>query len=821
MNMNLLTTTFRRIFRNQTNSIINFVGLALSMITFLLIFSWISQERNYDRFWPDHNRMYRVTLSTSSSGNPILSTAMNYSGVGPVLQNDLPEVEAATNLSKDVVTIFTPGKSFQDVNLFYMDTSFFKIFPRSLQTLNSNIFADIHGAVLSRSMAKKLFGNANPLNQQFKLNEGWEFFVCAVFDDVPANSHISFDVLIQRKALFYYMRNFNYTTGLLDNSHIGQMTDQDPYGKGNWKAANSYTYIKLKPRCAIPGVETKYARIIQPCIKHISDAGEQVKFTFQPVSDIHLTSHLTGEISVNGSKFRIIAFAVIALLIIIISWFNFINLSIAVYLKQSAKDYIRRVAGATKFQIFIQHMLETSTVYAIAGFFSLTVVFLLLGKGLHVAGFEIAEINYFRLGAICFGLVITGSMVSSFYTFYKVVIKQSATHSKTTAMKRKRMFSREAMIVFKFGMAIFLLIGTTIVFKQIQFMQEQDLGMHMEQIMVSYSPMTMIKKPSLALKLNAFKDEIRTVPGVISFVTTEAVPGKNFRRTSNNVHFSEKQENKFLFSLTNVDQQYFPFFSIKMLAGSNFSLMPESGSNEVVINKTACRMLGITDPSSSIDRMLTVNEAIYRVVGVADDYHHLSLKDEIAPVLFFKSINWTQDVGYYCIRISPENRKKTIDGVKSAWERTYPGEPYLFSFLDDNYNALYEDDKRFGKIYFFFSAVAIFIACMGLFAIAKFSANNKIKEIGIRKVNGSSIFGILILLNKEFAGCVILAFGISSPIAYYIMNKWLQSFAYKMEISWWIFVMAGTGAFMIAIVTVSWQSWKAATKNPVEALRYE
>jgi len=352
-------------------------------------------------------------------------------------------------------------------------------------------------------------------------------------------------------------------------------------------------------------------------------------------------------------------------------------------------------------------------------------------------------------------------------------------------------------------------------------MQKQELGMKLNQVMVSYSPMTMIKKPSLETKLKAFQDEVMRMPGVVSFTTAETVPGKNFRRTSNNVHLDNSQENKVLFSIANIDQNYFDFFSIKMLAGSNYLPDLNYESNKVIINAMACKRLGITDYNSAINRVVHINNQPCQIIGVVDNYHHLSLKDEISPAIFFKSLHWYFDIGYYCIKVQPTNLEATVHNVSSVWNNVYPDEPYQYSFLDDTFNALYKEDKRFGSTYLFFSMIAIFIASMGLFALARLAAENRIKEIGIRKVNGAKVAEMMVMLNRNFIKWVAIAFVIACPIAWYAMHQWLQNFAYKTELSWWVFAAAGIVAVAVAVLTVSWQSWRAATRNPVESLRYE
>jgi putative ABC transport system permease protein len=816
-------TALRKIFKEKAISIISIAGLVLGISTFLFFASWIRSEKSFDRFWEGHDRIYRVSLTKTANGSPVLNTAMNYGGVGPVLRNELPEIEAQTTFGKDIITVYTPENSFQDINFFYIDSTFFKVFPRPLMTESENIFSDIHAAILSKTMARKLFGNQNPLNRKFKLNEGWEFYVNAVFDDFPENSHIKVDMLIQWKALFYYMGNFNYETGVLNNDHISEIRASDPYSRNEWSYQYSYTYIKLKRETNnISAIESKYKKAITPCIKHIHDAGEDIAFTFQPLRDIHLYSKLADEITVNGSDFRITAFGVIGLLIILISWFNYINLAAVIQLKQAAKDQVKRIIGASKGHLFFQHFLETFLVHGLAGIIGFLLIITVLKKGFHFSGFSVFSFHYGWLAFICFTLVLTGTLISSVYPFITITrIKAAKVLKNTARVKPWFITSRQALVIAQFGIAILLIISTGFVYKQIWSMQKQNLGVQLNQVMVSYSPMTMIKKPALRSKLKAFQDEVKKIPGVAAFTTAETVPGKNFRATSNNVHLEDSRENKYPFSLANIDQQYFDFFSIKVLAGTNFLSTSDYDTHDVIINATACKRFGISSPEKALNRMVYVNQNPYRVVGVVDDYHHLSLKDEITPALFFKSLHWHYDIGYYCIKVQPANLGSTIRKVKETWSSIYPEEPYVYSFLDDTFNTLYKEDENFGRTYLFFSTIAIFIACMGLFGLAKISAENKTKEIGIRKVNGAKVTEVLAMLNRDFIKWVAVAFFIACPIAWYTMHKWLQGFAYKTELSWWVFGAAGIMAVAVAVLTVSWQSWRAATRNPVESLRYE
>lgn len=819
--MNLIfNAVWRRALKNKINLGINLLGLIIGMIAFVFIFSWVRSERSYDQFWDGASQTYRVTLKRTGNGKELQNIARNYNGVGPVLQNELPEVEAATHLDKDIITVFTPRASVPNINMFFTDSSFFKVFRVLVESENPKLlFTDIHSAIISRSLAVKLFGDQNPLNQTFKLNEGWEFYVCGVFDDVPENSHIKFDLILQRKALLYYMRNFDYATGKLDNSKLASWVDRDPYSQGQWRGTRGYTYIRLKPGADINQVKAKYQDVIAPCIQHIRENNEDVQFEFQPITQIHLTSHKNGEMFANGSSIRVLAFSIIGILLILTSFLNFVNISVASSINQTGSRSIHRILGAAKHHLYIEYFVESFLIHLFAGVVAFAVAVVSLTSGNLIWGFRIFPMGLGELALICFLLVLLGAVLTSIYpSLY--LSRLARKRAKNLKANGERSSSIKALVVFQFGVSIFLIIGTISIFRQIQFMQNTDTGMNIEQTMVSFSPMTMIKKPDLQERLRTFRNELAMVPGVKGFTTSEIAPGKNYDRFSNEVWLHGSERNKSPFALANIEPNYFDFFSIKLLVGKTFLSTSQPNGDEVIINQSACSQLGVS-PNEAVNKMVMINNNAYRIIGVADDYHHLSLKDEIQPVIYFHSFYWFRSVGFYFVKIAPQNRQATIKKVAQVWNNIYPQEDYYYTFLDDRFNEAYSADINFGRIYLGMSILTIFIACMGLFALANFSSKARVKEIGIRKVNGAKVSEVLAMLNKDFVKWVVISFVIATPIAWFIMNKWLENFAYKVTMSWWIFALAGILALGIALLTVTFQSWKAATRNPVEALRYE
>lgn len=818
----LINFLFRRIWKGKTNLLINLLGLSIGMIAFLFISMWIISEKSYDRFWEGSERMFRVELQRSSADNELVNTARNFNGVGPVLRNGLPEVEAATHLDKDIITVFTPEASVQNINMFFTDSSFFKVFPRPLRSDNPNLlFSDIHNAMISRSLGQKLFGATDPLGQSFKLNEGWEFHVVAVFADVPDNSHIQFDLILQRKALLYYMRNFDYATGVLDNSNVASFVEADPYSQSQWKGTRGYTYIRLKPGAQLEQLEQKYAEAIAPCTAHLSDNSERIRFDFKAVPAIHLAESKDGEMFANGSQVRVWAFALIGFLLLVTSLLNYANITVATFMGQIHKQVIQRVLGAPRLSLYGSILLETFFYCLMAGFLSFFPALIWLMPGGEIAGFEFFPQKLGTILGILGFLVVLATLLGSVYPFMYMErwLRRNGNGVKLKGAGSSFRATR-ALAVFQFAVSVFLIIGTMTIFKQLQFMQQSSTGMNLEQTMVSFSPMTMIKKPDERSRLATFRDEVQKIPGVKAFTTAEIIAGSDYNRSSDQVWLTENEESRLPFAVAHVDYDYFNFFDIRPLAGSLFRADSPRDGGELIVNESACQQLGLL-PADAIGQYLQVDGAVRRIVAVVNDCHQQSLRESIKPALFFNSLNWHRTVGYYFIKIAPTGQRTTIDAVNQLWRRIYPQEEYHFSFLDENYAAAYDADFNFGRVYLLLAGLAIFIASMGLYALARFASKARVKEIGIRKVNGARVIEVMAMLNRDFVKWVLIAFVIATPIAWYAMSKWLENFAYRTELSWWIFALAGLLALGIALLTVSWQSWRAATRNPVEALRYE
>jgi putative ABC transport system permease protein len=823
MNLTFLKIIVRKVLTYRLNALIKLLCLVTGMTTFLLISSWVISENSYDSFWPDKELIYRVSLKKYDNAKLIYQSAKNFFGAARVLKNEVAGIEASTNIRKDIATIYTSEHSVQDIRMFYADSTFFKVFPLSLKTNNpDNPFPDFRGAIISKSLAGKLYGVASPLNQKFKLNEGWEFYVCGVFDDLPGKSHLDIDVLIYSRSLDYYLKYFNNSTGKVDSVVNLSVTDIDPYNRSTWQYPDAYTYIKIDKNADPVTVERKSAGVLKERTRHLAVMGERAEFIFQSVQSIHMAPNLEGELPGKGSRFKVITLSIISILVLFISWFNYVNLSIAESLKGIVSQGIRRAMGARETDLFLENLAETFVFHLSAGLISIILVSVIFRNGLSVTGLEIPQVSFRILLLFSFMTALAGALISAIIPFLMLLrIRSYILLKERKSVHFHRQFAWNGMLGFQFMVAIFLIISTITVFRQVSLLQNKVLGFDINQVLVSYSPMTMNLRPDKKQKLETFQNEVLQIPSVISFTTTAAIPGRDPARYSENVHLQEQINNKGQFTLLNVGEDYFDFFSIRKLYGKVFTKGNKYDTDEIIINSKACSSLGIDNPMEAIDKVILINEMPYRLIGIVDDFHQKSLREEIAPTIFFKSLKWNYEVGFYCIRVSPDNMATTVKQLGEIWNKVYPKEPYIYSFLNDDYYALYDSEVAFGRVFTVFTLLSVFMLTIGLFASVKLSSELTVREIGIRKVFGANIIEVLAFLNTGYLKMVIYSFLIAIPFAWVAMQKWLLHFAFRTDLSWYIFALAGILTLIIAMLTAGWQSWKAATRNPVEVLRNE
>jgi putative ABC transport system permease protein len=835
MNLTNLKIMLRSARKQKLTSILSILVLTLGMTSFMLIFFFIQYDKSYDESWNESNRIYRVALEKTLPNGNATTSATNYTALSRVVANEIPGIEYATGLWKDVITAYTPDNFLQNVNFFWGDDSFFKVFNQPFIAGNPNDpFPAIQSAVISKSAALRLFGQKDPLNKRFKINEGWEFIVAGVFADLPENSHLKIDILMSSKSLSYYIRHFDNKTSTLRLDDVANVSEPDPSSEWLWKDPDKYTYIRLKSNADLASVTQNFNAINEKYLHHSTVLGVKSKFILQPVASIHSGSNLSNELSPNSDPKTITALYVIAILILVMSWIIFINFRITQSLERAKEAGIRKVVGATSADLLWQIVLESvifnglSILLAFGVFFNLRIQlsnYLELNSLIQVKPIYLLEfLAVFAMGAILSGV----------YPAYITVTKKAQLLiSRKFIQNNNGMFNlRRSLIVFQFAASIGLLIATSVIIKQVTFMKNKETGISIVQTVYSYTPMSMIQKMGANQKLIAFMDEINHLSGIKASTVSSCIPGREINFHSNTIYPMGKPEKKGdNFGIQCIDYQFQKVFNPKILAGRMFIREDRTGGTQLVINREACKTLGFDSPEIAIGKFvqvsvndyLFISEVPYQICGVVEDFHQESPRKKIEPLLFINDYRWRYDVGFITVSLNSGERgyKQVLASLKDKWKAFYPIDPFEFKFTNETYQLQLKSDKKLAEIFCLYTFLSILLAALGLFGLAANSAKKRTKEIGIRKINGATWLEILIMLNKDFVKWVALAFAIAAPIAWYAMLKWLENFAYKTELSWWIFALSGLLALGIAMLTVSWQSWKAATRNPVEALKYE
>jgi len=826
-----LKIVFRTLGRQKLSTFLSILVLSVGMASFMVILFYIQYEKSFDKSWNESENIYRIALEKTLKNGNTTSTASNYAGLSRVITNEIPEVQTATGLWADVVTAYTHENYLKDVKLFWGDTSFFSVFNRAfIAGSGKDPFPTLQSAVISESTAIQLFGTNSPLNERFKLNEGWEFIVAGVFKDIPLNSHLKIDFIISRESLFYYMRNFDANTSTLRIEQVEGSNEPSPVTMWLWQNPQSYTYIRLKNKSNIASVVQDFDHIYEKYTQHLLTNGEKSRFILQPIKSIHFDSHLENEMSPNSDRNTLIALNIIAFLILLMSWVIFINFQITQSIERSKEVGLKKIAGAgfsdLSFQVFLQSALINFAGMVLAFVFFVTIreqISQYLGIS---SSLTLGTYLYGFIGILILGTAI-GCLYSSISIFPK---KAQSLLSKNFIQKNDSFSLRRNLVVFQFAASIGLLIASTVIILQVQYMKKKDIGLNIQNTIYTYTPMSMIKKNGAFDKLKAFIEDVNQIPGVKGVTVNSCIPGKEINFHSSSVYMPDHPEKRGdNFGILTIDHWYEDVFNPVLIAGRMYNIDDRIGNNQLIVNEEAAHILGYNNPESvvgqyvmiSVSDFLTIQESPYQVIGVIKDFHQESLRKPIEPLLLFNNNRWKYDVGYISVLLGNADTQSTIEAIKQKWDLFYPDDPFNYRFTGDTYLAQMNADTKLAVIFTSFTGLSIFLAALGLLGIAANAAKKRTKEIGIRKVNGARIYDIIILLNKDILKWIAVASIIASPISWYAMQKWLENYAYKTSLDWWIFGTAGIVALAVALLTVSIQSWKAAARNPVECLRYE
>jgi putative ABC transport system permease protein len=799
---NYLKIALRNIRRYKGYSFINIAGLAIGMTCCLLIMLYVNQELRYDRFHKNAHRIYRVAMeSTTPEGKN--RTAASMFPLAPAFKMDYPEVEQMARILfwSSNSLIKSGDKTFFEKRFVFADNELFDIFTFPvIKGKKDNPLADKSSIVITKSIAEKYFGKENPIGKILQYDNRYNFQVTAVIDDIPVNSHFHFDFAAPISVVDKDMIDFDFNT---------------------WSGVfGTYTYMLLPENISPGSLENKAKDFVT---RHGGkDPGIEWRVFFQRLTDIHLYSHMDGEIETNNFVANLIIISIIGLFILIIACINFINLSTARSSRRSKEVGMRKTLGAARSQLILQYIGES-------------VVFSVLGMGLSLLMIEMSlpyfsilvgkKISFSLAGniealLIIVGMILIVGVVSGIYPALVLSGQKMVTTLKgrwgSEKNKKGPMALRKILVTFQFSISIILIIGTMIVLQQLNFFRQADLGFKKEHTVV-----IPIYDEEVQKKYETVKQEFMRNPDVLAVTACLKPPiGNNYIRTGANP-LDKGREARVNVDLNTIDFDFIDYFGLEIIAGRKFSKKISSDKNNAfIINETTVKRLGLASPDEAIGKKLRIglNRREGTVIGVTRDFHISSLYKNIESLVMLYCPN---NIYTMAVKIKSANIRRTISKLKETRLKFSKKYPFKFSFLDEDINRLYAAEEQTSRIIGTFAGIAIFIACMGLFGMASFTAEHRKKEIGVRKVLGASVHSIVILLSREFSRWVLLANIIAWPIAYYTMSRWLRNFAYRVDIGLWIFLSAGVIALAIALITVSSQAIKAAFSNPVDVLKNE
>ncbi len=796
---------FRNIRKNKVYSVINVLGLGIGLACTLVILLWVRHEMSYDKHYANKDRLYRVIVNMDDDGDKI-SHVYFQAPFAKALLDEFPEIEKAGKFNSE--ELFGAGKNLfrRENTLSNAEEDGFAFADQGLLDVleipviegeAGHMLEDPNAIVITKKIANKYFPNEEAVGKTIILNDdrSYPYVVKGVIEDFPDNSHLDFNFFIALHPNIFYSGEQN-----------------------NWLATNYPTYILVKPGTNIQLLEEKLDYITTKYLvpayqssgsQSLVDFLKSISYSLQPIEDIHLRSAKIEDGMVRGDIRIVYLFSALAIFILLIACINFINLSTAKSMNRDKEVGLKKTIGAGRGNIIRQFLLE-SVIYSFLAVITgliLTQITLpyfniLSSKSLSVPWHEWWTIPLFCLLPLVLG-IIAGIYPSLYLSRFKPVAVMRG-HGKPG---RRTFDLRSGLVIFQFASTIILIIVTITIYRQMDYILSKNLGFDKEQVLLLRG--TNI----LENKTEVFKEEVKKLPDIVNVSVSDYLPIKGTLRNGNSFYL-EGKENRVSGQHWVIDYDYIDTYSMKIIEGRNFSKDMPSDEGAAIINKQMAKELNLNDP---IGKRLTNSSETWNIIGVVDDFHFETMDYEINPVCLVLG----NSPKYMSVKVSGTNLTGIIHSIEKLWSEFAPNQPFQYSFLDSEYQKMYKNVDRQGQIFLSFAILAIIVACLGLFGLAELTTKERTKEIGVRKVNGARIDEILLLLNTRIVSWILIAIVIGCPIAWYGIDQWLINFAYRIDINWWVFVFAGLISLSISLITVSWHSWKAASKNPVDALRYE
>ncbi|MBF9252758.1 ABC transporter permease [Pontibacter sp. 172403-2] len=796
MLQNYFKIALRNLIRNKVYSAINIAGLAIGVASCILIFLYIKDELSYESHFDKADRIVRLVGEIDSDAGHE-QFALSAPALAPALVKDFPDVEHVTQLARaGKQTVWYKDKRFNEDDLIFADSSFFQVFNYEMLAGNpAEVLDEPNTVVLSEKMAQKYFNSpAEAVGEIFTFsNEPYQ--VTGVFRDA-GHSHIKANAFISRSTL----------DARLD----------DETRNNQWFAMSRYTYVLLHGPEEFDAFQAKMdafaARHVNPWIKE-NDLSGTMRFVVQPLRTIHFDTNYAADLSPAGNISYVYIFAAVAVFLLLIACINYMNLATARSAKRAKEVGLRKVVGADRSQIIRQFMGESVFITLIAVMLALALVQILIPtfNALTDKNFTSGFFLQWEFLAILLAIVVfVGIVAGSYPAFFLSGFKPADVLKSDKAPRGGSAILRRALVVLQFTISLIMIIGTIVVFSQMNFLKNRDLGFNKNQVMVIDIPRG---DSTLVKGLPRIKQELLSNPNVEVVSNTNNIPAEGMSKLLMLMEKDGQQVEKTMNTMF-VDYDFLDAMGIKLSRGRNYSRdFKTDEKSALIINEAAAKLMGWTNP---IGKRIQVMDLDAKVIGVTKDFHTKSLHTEVEPLLMVLA---PESDGYLLARVKPQDMAATVNFIENKWQAYDPKHPMDYFFMDEHFDEQYRAEEKMLTVFGYFAGLTILIACLGLFGLASFTAEQRTKEIGIRKVLGSSTGSIVLLLSKDFALLVMLSIILASPVAWYGMNKWLQDFAFRVPLSWWIFAAAGCSAMLIALLTVSLQAMKAAMLDPVNAIR--
>ncbi|MBN2775974.1 MAG: FtsX-like permease family protein [Prolixibacteraceae bacterium] len=794
----IIISAFRSLLKYKQMSLINLFGLVLGLTSFLFSVYYIVYEYSFDSFFDKSENIYRINYEVSKQGEPIYQGAKSPRGLFHAIREQIPEIEANGCAYFEKCQVLFEDTYYANQDILWVSEDFEDVFPLDMIAGVADYSAPRLG-IISETAAKALFHDKDPVGRIMEVNGEMPIEITGVFKDMPSNTHLTAKYFV------------SYKTWV----EMGIMGERGDWSGGWWN------YIKMKKGVSKDQSLQKINGFVEMYMPFLADDHREASFSLQPLKDLHFIQGIDGEMGANTNYSSLINLIVVALFTLFIAWINYVNLSTAQAQIRSLQISMRKLVGASNIHVWHQSLAES----IILNLFALTISFViyLIFKNTFADFFNIPlKEAYIPPGNILLNLlaiVALGILFSSiYYGIYLARMNYIVGKDKVKGGKFK-----QGLVMVQMALSIIFLISTMVVYKQISFMKNKDLGIELNGVILCTGPASLNPDPQKREKYQGFKNEILSFAGFESATFNVFVPGMEPIGYTQREFVNPEQgvTSGTVYYENSADDGLINTYKIDLLAGNNFGISRRQNINDVLINQNALKQLGFENPEEAVGRWIFRRGDTTRleIIGVVNDFHNEGLQKPIYPMVW--NNNYPFEFGYFAIRVNTKNLNESLAQLKSVWNRHFTKDELNYSFADQHFNEQYKSESRYSKFYVWLTILSIAIATIGLYGLIVFYLTKRDKEIGLRKVNGASAIQVVGLLNKDFLSWIIISFVIAFPVSWYAMNTWLENFAYKTNLSWWVFAIAGMAVFSIAVLTVSLKSWKAASRNPVEALRYE